>query len=73
MPTNCNAIKHIPVGAINPIRYCPIIYALITTVLEQFALSANGAKTGIDNTANPEEDWIKNPRKIKILTFIENN
>ena len=35
------------------------------------ALSAKGAKIGIDKTANPVVDWIKNPKmkKIKSITI----
>ena len=59
-----------PVGAIKEIKNSPNKYVSIITILEQCDLSANGEKTGIVKTANPDEDWTKIPRKIKIKNNI---
>jgi hypothetical protein len=45
------------------------MYALITTLLLISTSSAKGAKTGIDRTANPDEELIKNPRKTNIISI----
>lgn len=59
-----------PVGASNEIKNNLNKYVSIITTLEKHELSANGEKTGIVKTANPEEDWIKMPSKIKIKNII---
>ena len=38
--------------------------------LDNPTLSANGAKTGIDKIAIPDEDWIKIPKTIKRINNI---
>ena len=45
-----------PVGASNEIKNNLNKYVSIITTLEKHELSANGEKTGIVKTANPEED-----------------
>ena len=67
VPAISSVTKIKPVGVIKDIQPCPQLYALITTSLDRPTVSASGAIIGIESTANPEDDGIKNPKKENII------
>ena len=67
--TIANVARISPDGVMNEISPCPNTYAEMIASLGIPTVSARGAMIGIESTASPEDEEMKNPSTMKITNI----